>query len=107
MSPVIQKKHTIYRFNPEGKYRESILQCDTYEEFEHALLSLKSAGGLPQSTDIDNIMSLVKAKDENSTKWDLRLDNKMQNEKNYNPQIVAAIIAAAAVVIAALIAALL
>ena len=106
-SPIITKRDTFYRFSPDGKYRESILQCDTAEEFERALMSLKTTSSLPESVDISNIMSLVRAKDKKNEEWDLKLDKRMQKEKSLNPQIVAAIIGAGAAIIAALIAILL
>lgn len=107
MSPLIEKKDTFYRFSPDGKYRESVLRCNTAEEFERALMSLKATGSLPESVDISNIMSLVRAKNEKSEEWDLKLDKRMQKERSFNPQILVAIIGAAAAIIAALIATLL
>ena len=70
-------------------------------------MSLKATGSLPESVDISNIMSLVRAKDEKSGEWNLKLDMRMKKEKSLNQQIAAAIIGAGAVIIAALIVTLL
>lgn len=102
MSPIIEKKDT-YRFSQDDKYRQPNLQCDTAEEFECALRSLKTAGSLPESADINNIMSLVKAQDVKHEKWDLKLDKHMQKVKSLSPPTMAAIIGAGATIVVALI----
>jgi len=78
MSPIITKKDTYYTFNPDGKFSESILQCDTVEEFNHALESLKATGSLPESTNISNIMSIIKAQGDKLGEWKIKLDKKME-----------------------------